>query len=128
VLIETLAESGFYRRTSTRRGHVRNRTRLMSIGGLRSGTLEDVAREAVADLPSEQTLQIQDGEYDLLALNEALERLEQIDARLAELVKLRFFSGLPIPTAAKVLGISASTAITDWAYARGWLRLELSDK
>ncbi len=67
-----------------------------------------------------------DGEYDLLALDEALSRLEQIDARLAELVKLRYFSGLSIPNAAKVLGIAASTAITDWAFARGWLRLELS--
>jgi RNA polymerase sigma factor (TIGR02999 family) len=65
--------------------------------------------------------------YDLLALDEALDRLEQIDARLAELVKLRFFSGLPIPAAAELLGISTATAITDWAYARGWLRLELSD-
>jgi DNA-directed RNA polymerase specialized sigma24 family protein len=67
-----------------------------------------------------------EGECDLLALDEALSRLEQIDARLAELVKLRYFSGLSIPNAAQVLGIAASTAITDWAFARGWLRLELS--
>ena len=64
--------------------------------------------------------------YDLLALDEALDRLAQMDARLAELVKLRFFSGLAIPTAAKLLGISTATANADWAYARGWLRLELS--
>jgi RNA polymerase sigma factor (TIGR02999 family) len=85
------------------------------------GGLERIELDAVEP-------EYQDRGYDLLALNEALERLEQIDARLAELVKLRFFTGLPIPTAAKVLGIAASTAITDWAYARGWLRLELSDK
>jgi RNA polymerase sigma factor (TIGR02999 family) len=83
------------------------------------GDLERVALDQVE-------LECKDRGYDLLALNEALKRLEQIDARLAELVKLRFFSGLSIPNAAEVLGIAASTAIADWAYAKGWLRLELS--
>lgn len=62
---------------------------------------------------------------DLLALNEALERLEQCDPRRASLVKLRFFAGLSIPAAADALGIAASTAIADWAYAKGWLRVEM---
>jgi RNA polymerase sigma factor (TIGR02999 family) len=69
-----------------------------------------------------------DQQFDLLALDEALDRLDQIDTRLAELVKLRFFSGLSIANAAKVLGVSTATAITDWAYARGWLQLELSGR
>jgi RNA polymerase sigma factor (TIGR02999 family) len=62
---------------------------------------------------------------DLLALNEALERLERQDKRRAELVKLRFFAGLTIAEAAVALGISESTADNDWAYARAWLRLEI---
>ena len=62
---------------------------------------------------------------DILALNEALEKLESQDRRKAELVKLRFFAGLTIDKAAQVLGISPSTADNDWAYARCWLRLEL---
>jgi RNA polymerase sigma factor (TIGR02999 family) len=62
---------------------------------------------------------------DILALNEALEKLEGQDKRRAELVKLRFFTGLTIEGAAQVLGISTSTADNDWAYARAWLRLEL---
>ncbi len=62
---------------------------------------------------------------DVLALHEALTRLEQLDPRRAELVKLRFFAGLTIAEAAQALGISASTADNDWAYARSWLRLEL---
>lgn len=62
---------------------------------------------------------------DLLALNEALEKLERQDKRKAELVKLRFFAGLTIPEAALVLGISTSTADNDWAYARCWLRLAI---
>jgi RNA polymerase sigma factor (TIGR02999 family) len=62
---------------------------------------------------------------DLLALNEAMEKLEHQDKRKAELVKLRFFAGLTIVQAAEVLGISTSTADNDWAYARCWLRLEI---
>ena len=63
---------------------------------------------------------------DLLALNECLEKLEQKDRLKAELVKLRFFAGLTIQQAAEALGISASTADNYWAYARAWLRLEMS--
>jgi RNA polymerase sigma factor (TIGR02999 family) len=63
---------------------------------------------------------------DVLALHEALEKLETIDPRKAELVKLRFFAGLTNEQAAQVLEISISTADNDWAYARCWLRLEIS--
>jgi RNA polymerase sigma factor (TIGR02999 family) len=62
---------------------------------------------------------------DLLALHEALAKLENQDKRKAELVKLRFFAGLSIAEAAQALGISTSTADNDWAYARSWLRLEI---
>jgi len=62
---------------------------------------------------------------DLLALNEALEQLTKASPRKAELVKLRFFAGLTIDQAAQALGISASTADNDWAYARCWLRLAM---
>ena len=62
---------------------------------------------------------------DVLALHEALTRLEQHDARRAQLVKLRFFAGLTIEQAAQALGISAATADNDWSYARCWLRLEI---
>jgi RNA polymerase sigma factor (TIGR02999 family) len=64
-------------------------------------------------------------DLDLLALNEALEKLERQDPRKAELVKLRFFAGLTIEEAAAALGVSTSTADNDWAYARCWLRLEM---
>ena len=64
---------------------------------------------------------------DLVALDEALDKLAARDARQAELVKLRFFAGLSIRQAAKALGISESTADADWAYAKAWLRLQLAD-
>ena len=65
---------------------------------------------------------------DLLALHEALTKLEQQDKRRAELVKLRFFAGLTIAEAAQALGVSQSTADNDWAYARPWLRLEIEGR
>jgi RNA polymerase sigma factor (TIGR02999 family) len=64
-------------------------------------------------------------DVDLLALHDALDRLEAADKRKADLVKLRFFVGLTIEEAAHALGVSISTATTDWAYARCWLRLEV---
>ena len=63
---------------------------------------------------------------DILALNEALDRLEAKDPRKAQLVKLRFFSGLTIEQAAEALGVATSTAEADWAYAKCWLRAEMS--
>jgi RNA polymerase sigma factor (TIGR02999 family) len=65
---------------------------------------------------------------DLLALHEALTKLEQHDPRRAKLVKLRFFTGLTIAEAAQALGVSESTADNDWAYARSWLRLEIEGR
>ena len=64
---------------------------------------------------------------DLIALDEALNKLASHDRRKAELVKLRFFAGLTIHQAAAALGIAESTADADWAYAKSWLRLELAD-
>jgi len=63
---------------------------------------------------------------DLLGLDEALQKLEQQSPRKAEVVKLRYFAGLTIPQTAEVLGIAPSTAIADWSYAKGWLKLEIS--
>ncbi len=62
---------------------------------------------------------------DILALNDALTKLEEKDGRMAKVVKLRFFAGLTIDETAKTLHIATSTADSDWAYARSWLRLEM---
>lgn len=63
---------------------------------------------------------------DLIAIDEALEKLSKKDRVKAELVKLRFFAGLTNEQAAEVLGISTNTADRYWAYARSWLHLEIS--
>jgi len=62
---------------------------------------------------------------NLIALDEALEKLANKDRVKAELVKLRYFAGLTGKQAATVLGISRTTADEHWAYARAWLRLEI---
>ncbi len=67
-------------------------------------------------------------EIDLLALDEALQKLEKQDERRAKLVKLRFFARLTVEQAAQVLGIATSTAQKDWTYARFWLRLEIEER
>jgi RNA polymerase sigma factor (TIGR02999 family) len=64
-------------------------------------------------------------DIDLLALNEALTKLETQDKRKADLVKLRFFAGMTNEEAAQALGISTSTADNEWAYARCWLRVAI---
>ena len=71
----------------------------------------DLAAEPAAPEPAD----------DLLALDEALDRLAADDPQVAELVKLRYFVGLTIPQAAEVLGVSPRTADAWWAFARAWL-------
>jgi len=63
---------------------------------------------------------------DLLALDEALEKLTQEDPAKAELVKLRYFAGLTVEQAGQVLGVSRATADRYWAFARTWLYYELA--
>lgn len=62
---------------------------------------------------------------ELLAIHDALDQLATIDARAAELVKLRYFVGLTGDEAAQALGISPRTVDGVWAYARAWLRVQL---
>jgi len=70
--------------------------------------------------------EFEEPKVDLLTLNESVEKLEKREPRKAELVKLRFFAGLTNRQAAEALGISASTADNDWAYAKSGLRVEMS--
>ncbi len=63
---------------------------------------------------------------DLIALDDALERLQTIDAEAVQLVHLRYFVGLSIPDAAKLMGIAPRTADRIWAFARAWLHQEIA--
>ena len=62
---------------------------------------------------------------DLIALDEALTRFAAIEPQAAQLIQLRYFAGLSIPEAARVLGVSPRTADRLWAYSRSWLHQEI---
>ena len=63
---------------------------------------------------------------DLVALDEALSRLGTFDPRKARVVELRFFGGLSINETAEVLGVSARTVDSEWAFSRAWLHDEIT--
>jgi RNA polymerase sigma factor (TIGR02999 family) len=81
-----------------------------------------------SDLPVENALTVSVGEtdFDLVALDEALNRLAAKEEQLAKVVELRFFSGLDVGETAEVLGLSESTVKRDWQMAKAWLRRELT--
>jgi RNA polymerase sigma factor (TIGR02999 family) len=95
--------------------HARERHRHKRGGGLARITLD----EAIALAPGR--------DEDLLAVDEALERLAQLDARQARIVELRFFGGLDVAEVAEVLGVSKRTVEAEWTMLRAWLRRELGE-
>ena len=68
---------------------------------------------------------IPEPDLDLVALDEALDKLAANDPHKAKLVELRFFAGLTMSKVAEVLGVSLATAERQWAYAKAWLLAEL---
>ncbi len=99
--------------------------RILVENARRKKTLKRGGQRQRADLAAaEPTL---DGvPEDLLALDEALQKLAQVDPLKADLVKLRYFAGLTLEEAAQALGMARSTAGEHWAYARAWLRVEIA--
>jgi RNA polymerase sigma factor (TIGR02999 family) len=78
-------------------------------------------------LPLEEAMVVLPGQdLDFVALDEALNRLTQVDAQQSQVVELRFFSGLSVEETAKVLDVSERTVKRDWNVAKAWLRRELS--
>ena len=74
----------------------------------------------------DETLAIEGPSDDVIAVDEALTKLEQEDHVVADLVKMRYFAGLNLDQIAKILGISRRTADRYWAYARAWLHREIA--
>jgi RNA polymerase sigma factor (TIGR02999 family) len=94
--------------------NARRKQRLKRGGGQRKVDIDDAL------------LSIEEPSINLIALDEALVKLSKDDPIKAKLVELRFFAGLTMEQAAGVLGIAHSTADEHWAYARAWLRLEIT--
>ncbi len=66
-----------------------------------------------------------EGGFDVLELDDCLSKLAEVNARHAQVVELRLFSGLSIDETAEVLGLSPRSVDSDWAMAKAWLRREL---
>lgn len=83
---------------------------------------------AVENLPLEEAAVIVSGgkTIDLIALDEALSRLAEIDEQQSRIVELRYFSGLTLEETAAVLKVSRTTVANDWAMAKAWLHRELT--
>lgn len=85
----------------------------------RGGNAPRVNLDEVPDLASNRGNQ-------LIALDEALTRLGEVDARKARVVEMRFFAGLTVEETAAVLAVSEDTVLRDWRLSRAWLLAELS--
>jgi RNA polymerase sigma factor (TIGR02999 family) len=94
--------------------HARGRNRLKRGAGAERVPL-DAAEGAISDAEAEE----------LVALDDALTRLERINPRGSEVVEYRFFGGLTLEETASLLGVSAKTVQRDWLAARAWLRKEV---
>ena len=76
---------------------------------------------------SEATIMPAEKDRELIALNDALIRLEEIDERKAKVVELRYFGGLSVEEVAEVLNVSSITVMRDWQFAKAWLAREMQD-
>ena len=95
--------------------HGRHQKRQKRGGGAQPIALDDLLKAAATqEVPIE----------DLLMLEAALSRLEAVDARAAQVISLRFFSGMSTPEVAEHLGVSARTVEGDWTHGRAWVRRE----
>lgn len=89
------------------------------VAAKRGGNAERVNLDELPDLGEARA-------SELIALDDALQALVEIDSRKARVVELRFFGGLSIEETAAVLAISPETVMRDWKFARSWLQSELS--
>lgn len=94
--------------------HARKRDRIKRGGGKPTGEVDE-------NLPA-----IDVDPQEVLALDDALEKLAKLDPQAVEIVKLRYFAGLSIDETADVLGISPRLVDKEWQHARSWLKREMS--
>ncbi len=94
--------------------YAKSRGRLKRGGGVHKTSLDEALVVA------------EDRASDLVLIDQALTRLEALDARQAKVVELRFFGGLSVQETAEAIGVSAPTVKREWAMARAWLHRELS--
>jgi RNA polymerase sigma factor (TIGR02999 family) len=118
-----------YMRLAAQGGVWQNRDQFLAVASrMMRRILVDYARARAANKRAALFVELNEAEAagpvrsaDLLELDDALDELSREDARAAQLVELRYFSGMTQDEAAAVLSVSAATAARDWQYARAWL-------
>jgi RNA polymerase sigma factor (TIGR02999 family) len=84
----------------------------------RGGGVSEISLDSALDLGQVRS-------EDMLALDEALSRMQKLDSRQCQVVEMRFFAGLSEEEIAELLGVSVRTINREWRMARAWLRKEL---
>jgi RNA polymerase sigma factor (TIGR02999 family) len=130
-----LVNEAFLRLLDHKPADIRDRSHFFGLAGrLMRQVLVDAARERRAEkrggdrcrIPLEAIPDfVSPRPVDLLALDQALRKLEALDPRKCQVVELRYFSGLSIPETAEALGVHHATVSRDWTTARAWLFQEL---
>ncbi len=99
--------------------------RILIESARRRGSLKRGGEHPRIDLPEDVSVDNHTDVFSLLALDEALSKLETVDPDSFRLVMLRYFGGLTVDESAAALGISPRTAKRHWSYARAWLQREI---
>jgi RNA polymerase sigma factor (TIGR02999 family) len=132
-----LVHEAFLRLARAREAGWENRTQFLAFAAraMRSVLIDGARRRKAVKRDGGVRMTLVDGAaivearpLDVLALDEALERLAAHEPRAARVVELRYFGGLEIDEVADVLEISSATAKRDWRFARAWLARELGDQ
>jgi RNA polymerase sigma-70 factor (ECF subfamily) len=134
-----LVHEAYLRLVGQDRADWQNRAQFMGVAAqLMRRILVDYARERLAAKRGGGAVRVDDEQFDagagpgqseeLLAVDEAVERLTELDPQQARVVEMRYFGGLSVEETAEALGISPRTVKRDWAMAKAWLRGELSAK
>jgi RNA polymerase sigma factor (TIGR02999 family) len=134
-----LVHEAYLRLVGQDRADWRNRAQFMGVAAqLMRRILVDYARERAAAKRGGGAVRIDDEGFELaanaeqyeqvLAVDDALDRLSKLDPQQAQIVEMRYFGGLSVEEAAEALGISPRTVKRDWAMAKAWLRTQLSGK
>jgi len=130
-----LVNEAYLRLIDAQRVNWQNRTHFLAMSArLMRRVLVDHARSKGADKRGGERVKVTLSEVvdraddigaDVVALNDALERLEKLDPRKGRIVEFRFFAGLTVEETAAVLEVSPQTVARDWTFAKAWLRREL---
>jgi len=128
-----------YLRLSAQNAKWQNRAHFMAVAGqLMRRILVDYARQRVASKRGghDQRFELEECDIavnveqseEILAIDECLERLAQLDSQQARVVEMRYFAGMTVEETAEALSISPRTVKREWAMAKAWLRIEISSR